>query len=44
MDKKTLVEKAIDARSKAYVPYSKFQVGAAIITSNDHVYLGCNIE
>jgi cytidine deaminase len=44
MDKNTLVEKAIEARSKAYVPYSKFQVGAAIITSNDNVYLGCNIE
>ncbi len=44
MDKKTLVEKAIEARSTAYVPYSKFQVGAAIITSNDNVYLGCNIE
>jgi cytidine deaminase len=44
MDKNMLVEKAIEARNKAYVPYSKFQVGAAIITSNDHLYLGCNIE
>jgi cytidine deaminase len=44
MDKNMLVEKAIEARSKAYVPYSKFQVGAAIITSNDQLYLGCNIE
>jgi cytidine deaminase len=44
MDKNMLVEKAIEARSKAYVPYSEFQVGAAIITGNDQVYLGCNIE
>ncbi|MBT2638487.1 MULTISPECIES: cytidine deaminase [unclassified Bacillus (in: firmicutes)] len=44
MDKHTLVEKAIEARSTAYVPYSKFQVGAAIITSNDNLFLGCNIE
>ncbi|MBT2643957.1 cytidine deaminase [Bacillus sp. ISL-41] len=44
MDRNTLVEKAIEARSTAYVPYSKFQVGAAIITSNDNVFLGCNIE
>ena len=44
MDKNMLVEKAIEARSKAYVPYSKFQVGAAIVTNNDDVYLGCNIE
>lgn len=44
MDKNMLVEKAIEARSKAYVPYSKFQVGAAILTSNDNLFLGCNIE
>lgn len=44
MDKNMLVEKAIEARSKAYVPYSEFQVGAAIITGDDQVYLGCNIE
>ncbi|HAQ08857.1 MAG TPA: cytidine deaminase [Bacillus bacterium] len=44
MDKNMLIEKAIEARTKAYVPYSKFQVGAAIITSNDNVYLGCNVE
>lgn len=44
MDKNVLVEKAIEARSKAYVPYSKFQVGAAIVTNNDEVFLGCNIE
>jgi cytidine deaminase len=44
MDKNMLVEKAIEAMGKAYVPYSKFQVGAAIITNNDKVYLGCNIE
>jgi len=44
MDKNILIEKAIEARSKAYVPYSDFQVGAAIITGNDNLYLGCNIE
>ena len=44
MDKNMLIEKAIEARSKAYVPYSKFQVGAAVLTSNDHLFLGCNVE
>jgi cytidine deaminase len=44
MDKNMLIEKAIEARSKAYVPYSKFQVGAAVLTSSDHVFLGCNVE
>jgi cytidine deaminase len=44
MDVKLLVEKAIEAREKAYVPYSKFKVGAALLTENDQVFLGCNVE
>jgi cytidine deaminase len=44
MDVKMLVEKAIEAREKAYVPYSKFKVGAALLTENDQVFLGCNVE
>ncbi|MBB2479388.1 cytidine deaminase [Bacillus sp. APMAM] len=39
-----LIEQAIEARQKAYVPYSSFQVGAALLTENDKLYLGCNIE
>ena len=39
-----LIEEAKKARSMAYVPYSKFQVGAALLTNDDKVYLGCNIE
>lgn len=44
METKQLVEQAIKAREKAYVPYSKFQVGAALLTENDSLFLGCNIE
>lgn len=44
MDIKRLIEKAIEAQQKAYVPYSKFRVGAAVLTDNDEVYTGCNIE
>ncbi|KSU81045.1 cytidine deaminase [Fictibacillus enclensis] len=44
METKALVEKAIEARQKAYVPYSKFQVGAALLTGDDSLFLGCNIE
>lgn len=44
MDVKWLVEQAMKARKKAYVPYSSFQVGAALLTKNDKLYLGCNIE
>lgn len=44
MDKKDLISKALEAKKLAYVPYSKFQVGAALITEDDKVYTGCNIE
>lgn len=30
--------------TKAYVPYSKFQVGAAVLTEDGQIYGGCNIE
>ncbi len=39
-----LIEKALSARQNAYVPYSKFKVGAAIITDTDKIYGGFNIE
>jgi cytidine deaminase len=39
-----LIEEAKNAREKAYVPYSKFAVGAALLTTNGKVYHGCNIE
>ncbi len=39
-----LIQKAIHAREQAYVPYSKFKVGAALLTKDGKVYEGCNIE
>src|SRR3954466_4666326 len=39
-----LIEEAKKARDKAYAPYSKFPVGAALLASNGKVYHGCNIE
>ncbi|OOE13653.1 cytidine deaminase [Fictibacillus arsenicus] len=44
MNKDKLMEQAKKAREKAYVPYSKFQVGAALLSSEGKVYHGANIE
>jgi len=44
MDIQTLLDQAIEARKKAYAPYSKFQVGAALLTKDKQVFFGCNIE
>lgn len=44
MDEKELVKKAIEAREAAYAPYSKFRVGACLLSKSDKIYLGCNIE
>lgn len=39
-----LLEQAKNAIINSYAPYSKFRVGAAILTSNDKVFTGVNIE
>jgi cytidine deaminase len=44
MEKQQLMEQAVAARSKAYVPYSNFPVGAALLTAEGKVYQGVNIE
>ena len=44
MGKSELIEEAKMAMEKAYVPYSKFKVGAALLTTDGKVYRGCNIE
>lgn len=41
---KELVQVALEARKMAYVPYSNYQVGAALLTEDNTVYQGCNIE
>ena len=44
MDNKELIRQALKAREMAYVPYSGFKVGAALLTKEGKVYKGCNIE
>ena len=36
--------KASEVMEAAYVPYSKFKVGAAILDENDNYHVGCNVE
>ena len=40
----TLMKAARDALSNSYSPYSNFKVGAAILTNNENIFSGCNIE
>mgnify|MGYP000947261286 CR=1 FL=1 len=42
--KERLIQAALAARDKAYVPYSHYPVGAAILTGSGRIYTGCNIE
>lgn len=39
-----LVNKAIEAKQNSYSPFSKFKVGAALLTENNKLYTGVNIE
>lgn len=43
-DVKNLMEQAIEIRKKAYAPYSRFRVGAAIFLDNGKIVLGSNQE
>lgn len=42
--KEKLVRMAIETRQNAYVPYSHYQVGAALLTSSGKIFCGVNIE
>ena len=44
MSAEKLIEIAQEARTRAYVPYSKFKVGAALLTKEGKVFSGCNVE
>ena len=39
-----LLDKAQEARDHSYAPYSKYNVGAALMTADGQIYQGCNIE
>ncbi len=44
VDFDALVQKAVEARARAYAPYSHYPVGAALLGKSGRVYTGCNVE
>ncbi len=42
--KNKLIQSALKVRKSAYCPYSRYAVGAAILTSSGKIYSGCNVE
>lgn len=44
MKDKELIRAALEARKRAYTPYSHYKVGAALLTKDGKMYQGCNIE
>lgn len=44
MDWESLVAAAWQVRERAYAPYSKFQVGAALLAADGRMFTGCNVE
>ncbi|MCF6092821.1 cytidine deaminase [Microaerobacter geothermalis] len=44
MNKEDIINEAKEARERAYTPYSRFKVGAALLTKDGELIKGCNIE
>lgn len=44
MEYKFLAQKAVEAKEFAYAPYSNFRVGAALLTEDEKIFNGCNVE
>lgn len=42
--RKELIQRAVEAKRTSYSPYSKFRVGAALLTGDGEIFSGCNVE
>ncbi|KAG2234890.1 hypothetical protein INT48_000317 [Thamnidium elegans] len=42
--RKELFQLSLEAREASYSPYSKFRVGAALLTKDGSLFKGCNVE
>ena len=43
-ERRTLLDLAAQAARRAHAPYSKYRVGAAVLTADRRVFSGCNVE
>ena len=44
IDYKLLMDKAKEASKTSYSPFSRFAVGAAVLTASGRIFVGCNVE
>ena len=44
LELQTLIDIAVQARERAFAPFSDFRVGAAVETEDGEIFTGCNVE
>lgn len=44
VDRESLIAAAKEASQSAYAPYSRYKVGAAVLTGDGRIFAGCNVE